>query len=247
MAAPATNLTIAGDLEPLDTDPTTAGIQAGYDALDNLLVTNEADPNRADILYDNAGNDLLQGLGGNDTLIAWRGGDDVLEGGSGRDYLSGGAGHDTLVGGDDSDVLLGGEGEDLLIGGGGNDTIYGDQHGAASIDWTLTRTIAVVDSNTTYRSDTTHGTRVAAAVGAADVIYGGAGDDWIEGGPGNDFIEAGADNDVVFGGEGSDVILGGTGNDVLIGNAGFGRPENDGGDFIDGGAGGRSDTGRWWQ
>lgn len=182
VTAPASNLTIVGDLKPLDTDPGTDGIQEGYDALDNLLVTGVADPGREDILYDSAGNDLLQGLGG-------------------------------------------------------NDNIYGDQHGGASIDWTLTRTIADEDSNTVYRSDITNGTRVAAAVGAADVIYGGAGDDWIEGGQGNDFIDAGADNDVVFGGEGSDVILGGSGNDVLIGNAGVNRPENDGGDFIDGGAG----------
>ncbi|MDP2994981.1 MAG: calcium-binding protein, partial [Anaerolineales bacterium] len=70
VAAPATNLTIAGDLEPLDTDATADGVQEDYDALDNLLVTGVADPNRADILYDSAGNDLLQGLGGNDTLIA---------------------------------------------------------------------------------------------------------------------------------------------------------------------------------
>ncbi|MDP2995399.1 MAG: hypothetical protein Q8N46_09805, partial [Anaerolineales bacterium] len=65
-----------------------------------------------------------------------------------------------------------------------------------------------------YRSDITNGTRVAAAVGAADVIYGGAGDDWIEGGQGNDFIDAGADNDVVFGGEGdNDGLQDGTGSE----------------------------------
>jgi Ca2+-binding RTX toxin-like protein len=78
---------------------------------------------------------------------------------------------------------------------------------------------------------------VDAAVGAADVIYGGAGDDWIGADQGNDIVDAGADNDVVFGGSGADVILGQGGNDVLIGNRGYLSPEKDGDDYIDGGDG----------
>ena len=148
---------------------------------------------------------MLLGGAGNDYLFAQDQANDLAAAilasetqpgtGARGDWLSGDDGNDILVGGAGNDVLLGGVGEDLLIGGGGNDHIYGDQHGAASIDWTLTRTIADEDSNIVYRSDITNGTRVAAAVGAADVIYGGAGDDWIEGGQGNDFIDAGADNE----------------------------------------------------
>ena len=47
-AIPATSLTITGDLAPLDTDPTAGGVQADYDALDNLVVTGDAAPDRED-------------------------------------------------------------------------------------------------------------------------------------------------------------------------------------------------------
>jgi len=218
-----------------------------------------------DLLEGGTGQDYLSGGAGNDTLVG--GADsDVLQGGAANDqlfakdqnvdlaaailvsetqlgmggrgdWLSGDDGSDTLVGDAGNDVLLGGEGDDLLIGGGGNDNIYGDQSGDANVDWTVTRNITVSGSNTTYSSDITGGDRVEAAIGAADVIYGGAGDDWIEGGQGNDIIDAGADNDVVFGGEGSDVILGQGGNDVLMGNAGADIPQGDGADYIDGGDG----------
>jgi Ca2+-binding RTX toxin-like protein len=293
VVVPVVDLTLSGDLQPLDTDPGTSGVQLGYDALGNVIVTAEAAPNREDILFDSIGNDKLIGLGGNDILYAWRGGNDQLEGGAGQDYLAGGAGDDTLVGGTDSDVLLGGtdndtlyggaqvadlaaailafetqtgsgmrgdwlsgaegtdtlvgeagddvllggEGEDLLIGGGGNDNLYGDRNGNANISWSMTRSVTTQAGQATYFTAFTQGDAVEAMVGAADVIYGGAGEDWIYGGQGNDILLAGADNDVVYGEDGSDVILGQGGNDVLVGGSGTLAPQNDGADYIDGGDG----------
>ena len=208
-----------------------------------------------DSLSGGAGNDVLAGGTDSDVLIGGVGDDHLFavdpvadlgaailagetQAGGGRgDWLSGDDGIDTLVGGAGNDVLLGGEGEDLLIGGGGNDNIYGDKQGNANINWTLTRQIIQQGSNTTYHTDIQNGGTALAAVGGADVIYGGAGNDWIEGGQGNDIIDAGADDDVVFGGQGADIILGQAGNDILMGNGGVNAPENDGDDYIDGGDG----------
>ena len=199
-----------------------------------------------DTLSGGAGHDLLAGGTDSDVLIGGAGDDHLFAqdqtndlaaailaaatqpGSGGRgDWLSGDDGTDTLVGDAGNDVLLGGEGADLLIGGGGNDNLYGDEQGNAGIDWTLTRSVIVSGTTTTYKTDITGGDRVDAAIGAADVIYGGTGDDWIEGGQGNDIIDAGADDDIVFGGQGSDLILGQAGNDIYA--------NSEGGEAIEGG------------
>jgi hypothetical protein len=74
----------------------------------------------------------------------------------------------------------------LLIGRGGDDSVYGDRSGNADIGWSITRSITTVGGVTTYDNSASAGGWTDAAVGAADVIYGGAGDDWIEGDQGND-------------------------------------------------------------
>ena len=148
---PATDFTLQGDLKPLDTNPVAAGVQEGYDTLDNLKVGDEADPDREDTLYDSTGNDLIQGHGGDDTLNAWRGGADLLEGGAGSDVIKGegdllyadtqapiaatlvqgetqpGTGErgDWLSAGADADTLIGAAGNDLLLGGEGEDLLIG--------------------------------------------------------------------------------------------------------------------------
>ena len=108
---------LVGDLAPLDGDPThqqpDGAVHAWTDALGNLLV-GAPSPNRADTLYDSAGNDRLIGGGGDDHLYATRGGDDVLDAGAGRDYADGGDGHDVIYGG--ADWLFGGLGDDVLVG-----------------------------------------------------------------------------------------------------------------------------------
>jgi len=63
-----TGYTITGDFQPIDFDPTKAGVQEHYDDFGNVIVSGEAAPNRADTLYDSAGNDLINAGGGNDTI-----------------------------------------------------------------------------------------------------------------------------------------------------------------------------------
>lgn len=55
---------------------------------------------------------------------------------------------------------------------------------------------------------------------AADILNGGAGNDWIYGWGGNDTIDGGEDNDVVFGGDGNDTLSGGAGDDTVFGQDG---------------------------
>ena len=112
LAAPAPltpTRTIAGDQEPIDTDPSEPGVQTASDELGNLLVSGEA-PGRADTLYDSAGSDLILAGGGADRIDASRGGADRIEAGAGRDSVAAGAGDDLLVAGLDNDALFGGAG-----------------------------------------------------------------------------------------------------------------------------------------
>lgn len=58
------------------------------------------------------------------------------------------------------------------------------------------------------------------AVGGADKIFGGIGNDIIDGDGGADTISGGIDNDLIYGGAGDDIIDGGAGNDMLYGDNG---------------------------
>ena len=55
---------------------------------------------------------------------------------------------------------------------------------------------------------------------AADILDGGAGNDWLYGYGGNDTISGGDDNDNIFAGAGDDTLSGNAGDDTLMGNAG---------------------------
>lgn len=67
------------------------------------------------VLFGNAGNDLIKGGAGNDILL----------GGAGDDVIYGGAGIDRIIGGAGSDTLYGGAGKDIFVIGtdAGRDTI----------------------------------------------------------------------------------------------------------------------------
>lgn len=233
----------------------------GMGGNDDILAERGGD----DILDGGAGDDLLLGYGGADALIGG-GGSDVLRGwtdddqlygsdqvtdlaayilagetqeGTGQtgDWLSGDDGSDTLVGDTANDVLLGGTGEDLVIGGAGDDFIKGDDYGQAERGWTLMRELITDGDHTTYQPNITRGWVAPSPSGDADVIYGGAGDDWINGNGGNDIVDGGADNDTVWGGEGDDVLLGQNGDDTLLGDNGFPDTETGGHDVLYGGEG----------
>ena len=75
-----------------------------------------------DLLYGNAGNDLLKAGDGADTVDGGEG-DDELHGEAGDDVMRGGNGADKLFGGDGNDTLDLGGGSNIASGGAGADVI----------------------------------------------------------------------------------------------------------------------------
>ncbi|MDA8129849.1 MAG: hypothetical protein M0Z73_14285 [Betaproteobacteria bacterium] len=262
------NLIVSGEADPnrSDTLYDSAGndLIQGLGGNDEVYATRGG----GDRIEGGAGQDLLNGGSGNDSVLGGAdsdgasGGDgnDQLYGetettfaaafslgetqaasGQRGDLLDGGTGDDTLIGEAGNDILMGGTGQDILMGLGGDDTIEGDANVvSADRSWSVARTVTTTGDAVAYACNYNFYTaNLDAAVGDADVIYGGAGNDWLLAGGGNDFVDGGLDNDVVFGGAGSDVILGQGGNDVLTGDSL--HPDLDaslhGGDYLSGGAG----------
>ncbi|MCR0983533.1 calcium-binding protein [Roseomonas populi] len=118
------------------------------------------------------GNDVVSGTGDADVIFTGAG-NDTASGGAGNDQLYGEAGNDVLSGGAGTDLLFGGEGHDTLNGGAGQDQLQGGE-GNDSLDG------GVGD-------------------GAADLAFGGAGNDsfiWAPG-DGNDQFQGGAGTDTL--------------------------------------------------
>ncbi|MDP3615704.1 MAG: calcium-binding protein, partial [Rubrivivax sp.] len=136
-------------------------------------------------------------------------------------YLNG---IETEVVADEGNVLDGGSGSDYLFGGDHGDVITGG-----------------ADND------------LAFGLAGDDFISGGAGNDELIGDGtftggffttiaasqhGNDVLVGGAGHDVLVGGGGADDLFGGTGSDWLFGDNRYGEhPEQDGADYLDGGAG----------
>ncbi len=245
---PTTSTSISGDLKPLDSDPAASGTQISYDSLGNAIVGSEADPNRADTLYDTSGNDLMLGMGGNDDLLAERGGDDILDGGAGDDKLIAYAGNNVLIGGAGSDILSALVGSNQLFGGERITDLAGyiqqaeTQEGSGEQgDW-----LSGASGTDTLVGDT--GNDVILGGGGEDLIIGGAGNDYLQGDSsgmasrgwtmtwesinqgdhiqhvpnitsGNIYPTTPGGADVIYGGAGIDWINGNGGNDILDGGA----------------------------
>lgn len=169
LVEPLINREIYGDRQPIEPNE--------HDDLGNLVTAGSA-PNRADSLFDGAGNDYVESGGGNDRLTVDRGGDNVIKAGPGLDWVRAGNGND---------VIEGGAGRDVLMGGGGNDAIY--QNEKADFDEVLAQSEA--------------GPHEEAAL-----IDGGDGNDVVFGGASNDFLTGAGGEDVLVGGAGNDNIYG---------------------------------------
>jgi Ca2+-binding RTX toxin-like protein len=196
-----------------------------------------------DVLIGGIGSDVLQGDAGSDRLY---GGQVVALADaindrtatadpSKGDWLAAGEGDDVLVGSASSDVLAGGGGQDVLVGGAGNDFLMGDtDYLPATEVWQFS--VRADGAPSAYSS--ANASLNDPASSAADVIYGGAGDDWAWGGLGDDFIYGEAGRDQLFGNLGADTVVGGEGGDLL---AAGGRKQVDlsdaGDDYLDGGTG----------
>lgn len=156
------------------------------------------------------------------------------------DFLFGGLGNDWLVGGRGEDQLNGGAGHDVIVGGAGNDTVDGDvMWRADTLLWTRSRNVVLSNGRVAdFVSNTTGIAEVMPqGAGDADVIYGGAGEDWIYARGGDDYVDTGSGDDIASGNEGADVLVGGAGTDVLLGDSGEEFPEVVGNDYLDGGDG----------
>ncbi|MCS6920903.1 MAG: hypothetical protein NZM07_03110, partial [Elioraea sp.] len=213
-----------------------------------------------DILIGGAGEDLIEG-GSGDDIAQGGAGDDRLYGRdrveldaaiaagesapgfSGRgDLLSGEAGEDLLVGSAFGDLLFGGAGRDLIVGGGGADNLVGDDSLlGATLDWVALRSEST-DASGLRIYALTYADALAAAPGLAegdaDVLYGGAGEDWVFAGAGDDYLEGGAGDDVLFGEAGADIVIGGSGDDHLVGDsASVDAAGLSGDDYLEGGEG----------
>lgn len=179
VSPPVTNKEILGDLKPIDFDLEKSGVQTQYDELGNVK-TAGPEVDRADRLFDSAGNDHIVSGGGDDYVGATEGGNDYIEAGAGRDSVKGGNGND---------VIAGGDGADILVGDAGDDQIFASE--VISIE------VAIAAG---------HNLNGGAQKG--DWLSGGSGDDVLVGGENNDAFSGGDGNDLIIGGAGDDDILG---------------------------------------
>ncbi|MEF8708823.1 MAG: M10 family metallopeptidase C-terminal domain-containing protein [Candidatus Accumulibacter propinquus] len=170
-----------------------------------------------------SGADLLLGGRGNDSLGGAEG-HDTLSGNQGNDSLEGGNGNDTLLGGGDADLLGGNQGDDRLYGGSGNDSLDGGQG----------NDVLFAASSQDFVNDP-----ISDAVGSANQLTGGDGNDYLVGDQGNDALYGGGDNDTLYGVNGNDLLFGEGNNDILDG--GEGNDTLDGGSGIDNVAGGNGE------
>ncbi len=148
-----------------------------------------------DIIFGDDDDNELFGTDGADTVYA-EAGDDRVETGRADDLIEGGAGADTLLGGFGTDLVEGGSGDDVVKGGLGNDFLFGGEGDDT-----------VVGSG---------GDDVMSAGSGSDFLKGGDGDDFMfaiepEGALGEaDTLVGGLGNDRLWGDDG-DSLTGGEG------------------------------------
>jgi Ca2+-binding RTX toxin-like protein len=200
------------------------------------------------------GNDRAYGSPYDDKIMAGTG-NDRISAGAGDDYVNAGGGDDVIVGDAGNDTLIGLAGDDTIYGGAGKDEIFAGD-GADSLDGG--DAADVVDGG--WGNDRIVETDLHSPAGDeyyarnANLINGGAGDDYIEishlgsmsavlGGDGDDYLYATSDGPYVDGlqmkGEGGDdkiispVANGGAGNDTIVTFEFFGQTAVNGGDGDD--------------
>ena len=131
---------------------------------------------------------------------------DLLFGDAGANVISGGLGSDTLLGLDGDDILMGGAGAaNTLYGGLGDDTYVVDANdtiienaGQGTDTVQTTRNWYVLRSEIENLTYTGTGAFSGAGNGAANVLTGGAGADVLVGGGGDDTLNGGAGVDYVY-------------------------------------------------
>jgi Ca2+-binding RTX toxin-like protein len=155
----------------------------------------------ANTFFDGGGTDTYNGAGGNDTVdysnivstlavnlnlataqAAATGGDTLT---SIENVIGSLTAANTLTGSAVANQLTGGNGADTIEGRNGADVIFGGANATGTFDILLGGTSGALDD------------------GSADILDGGAGNDYLSGGQGNDILR---------GGDGADTLVGGVGN-----------------------------------
>jgi Ca2+-binding RTX toxin-like protein len=170
------------------------------------------------------------GDGGQDTLVGVeyvKGSqfNDVIDGDGGNNRLWGQGGDDIVRGGGGNDIIEGGDGTDVLDGQGGTDTVAYEKAGSG-----VTVSLAITGPQATggAGTDTLAGFENLTGSafndqlfgdGSANIIQGGAGDDYINGGAGADQLLGDAGNDTLQDNDTVNLVRGGDGDDT--GNLSF--------------------------
>ncbi|WP_152048578.1 beta strand repeat-containing protein [Aureimonas psammosilenae] len=175
-------------------------------------------------------------------LIYGNAGDDVINGGAGADTIYGGVGNDAITAGTGADVVYTGTGMDTVNFGGGADadTLIIDGVGDKIINGYVEAndTTFVIGASSAQDYDVTvSGTNVSFGRENPDrvITFNGSENDRIDlnfgtstgntssiltyGSNNADNIVGGAGNDHLYGNAGSDIIDGGAGNDIIQGGA----------------------------
>ncbi|WP_076462712.1 LEPR-XLL domain-containing protein [Marinobacterium stanieri] len=164
------------------------GYEVGYDADTNTFTLSfDQGVGKGDLMFGEAGDDILRGMHGDDVLFGNAGNDD-LYGEHGNDWISGGTGNDGILG------------DDGLLYTSRNSTDYGESlYGVAALDETnleistpgnLQRAVINVDGELKRTADLIafRTTADASAQQFNDIIFGGWGTDWIHSGDGDDAV-----------------------------------------------------------
>lgn len=164
------------------------GYDVGYDAGTNTFTLSfDQGIGKGDLMFGEAGDDILRGMHGDDVLFGNAGNDDLF-GEHGNDWISGGTGNDGILG------------DDGLLYTSRNSTDYGESlYGVAALDETnleistpgnLQRAVINVDGELKRTADLIafRTTSDASAQQFNDIIFGGWGTDWIHSGDGDDAV-----------------------------------------------------------
>jgi Ca2+-binding RTX toxin-like protein len=118
----AFNYTLGDNSNLENLELTGNAISGTGNALNNSIFGNPGN----NYLYGGDGNDVLGSVGNIRGFVYEETGDDYLDGGAGNDTLRGGSDNDSLYGGVGNDTLLGGYADDSLYGGVGDDNLDGN-------------------------------------------------------------------------------------------------------------------------
>jgi Ca2+-binding RTX toxin-like protein len=176
------NFTLGANIENLTLTGATALLQAKGNALDNVIIANDAGAQ-------------MWGFDGNDTLIGGAG-NDWMNGGVGADIMKGGLGNDSYVVDNINDVVI-------ELAGQGSDTI------TTTVSYTLPDNVERLFLSGIAALNGTGNALDNLLTGndAANILRGLDGNDIINGGGGDDTLDGGAGIDRMAGGTGNDLYI----------------------------------------